>query len=438
MKKNATLFVCLMALLPIFASGQGSTEYDSGLKLNINNNPDYFIRFLTWHQVWVRYNNNNTGSIKQSNPVNNTLDVGLRRSRFLMYAQLNNRFLILTHFGINNQNSFSGGVIPTEDGKKPQLFMHDAYVEYQVIEKYLSMGAGLHYWNGISRMANASTLNFLAMDAPIFNWPTIERTDQFARMMGVYAKGKINKIDYRVAVNEPFKTNGTPNTNEADYSPRNINLVYQGYACYNFLEEESNLLPYYVGTYLGSKRVFNLGAGFLQNKDAMWSTTASGDTAFHNMMLWAVDAFLDMPLNKEKKTAITAYAAYHNYNFGPNNVRNLGIMNSADGGGSLRGNAIPLVGTGDIIYIQSGYLLSPLKNGSQFQPYAAYTHSLFEGVKNAKGENVPVSMLELGCNYYITGHHAKLTLNYRNRPDFTNPNALKYRPEVTLQAMIYL
>jgi len=426
-----------MALLPLFGYGQGSTEYGSGLKLNINNNPEYYIRFLTWHQVWVRYNNNNTGSIRQGNPIDNTLDVGLRRSRFLAFAQLNKRFLIMTHFGINNQNSFSGG-LAAGDGKKPQLYMHDAYVEFQVLEKYLSVGAGLHYWNGVSRMSNASTLNFLAIDAPIFNWPTIEKTDQFARMMGIYAKGKLGKIEYRVAVNEPFATTGTPNTNAADYSPRNINKVYQGYACYNFLEGESNVLPFYVGTYLGSKKVFNLGAGFLQNSNAMWSKTAAGDTVNHNMMLWAVDAFLDMPINKSKKTAITAYAAYHNYNFGPNNVRNIGIMNSADAGGSLRGNAIPMLGTGDILYVQSGYLFSPLKNGSQIQPYAAYSHSLFDGVKNSTGKNVAVSVLDLGCNYYITGHHAKLTLNYRNRPDFTNVDALKYRPEVTLQAMIYL
>jgi hypothetical protein len=47
-------------------------------------------------------------------------------------------------------------------------------------------------------------------------------------------------------------------------------------------------------------------------------------------------------------------------------------------------------------------------------------------------------VLDLGANLLLEGHHSKLTLNYRSRPDFTNPDNLKYRPEITLQAMIYL
>jgi hypothetical protein len=200
------------------------------------------------------------------------------------------------------------------------------------------------------------------------------------------------------------------------------------------------VLPFYVGSYLGSKRVLNLGVGFLQNNNAMISTLAGGDTLYHNQMLWAVDAFLDMPINKERKTAITAYLAYQNYDFGPNYVRNIGILNSADAGGTLRGNAVPLIGTGTILYGQAGYLFPALRNQSQFQPYLAYTLSHFDGVKDNFGNRVPVNILDVGFNYYITGHHAKLTLNYRHRPDFTGVgvNNIVYRPELTLQAMIYL
>jgi hypothetical protein len=41
----------------------------------------------------------------------------------------------------------------------------------------------------------ASTLNFLTIDAPIFNWPLIENSDQFARQMGLFAKeNTVNRI----------------------------------------------------------------------------------------------------------------------------------------------------------------------------------------------------------------------------------------------------
>jgi hypothetical protein len=40
---------------------------------------------------------------------------------------------------------------------------------------------------GLSRTM-ASTLNFLTIDAPIFNWPLMKTP--FARQMGLFAKGK--------------------------------------------------------------------------------------------------------------------------------------------------------------------------------------------------------------------------------------------------------
>ncbi|MFD1186673.1 hypothetical protein [Pontibacter rugosus] len=423
---------------------QGSTLYGAGLKVPLNEDGSKYVRVILWNQVWVRYNENNTGSLRNGEPEDDTFDVGLRRSRVLFYSQISPRFLIVTHFGINNQNAVSGGVLAA-DGKKPQLFMHDAYVEYKVFGNQLNLGAGLHYWNGISRMTNASTLNFLAMDAPIFNWPTIETTDQFARMIGVFAKGKLGKLDYRMAVNDPFLTNTAEAiSTTANYNPRNNKKVYQGYFNYQFLDQESNLLPYMVGTYLGTKNVFNIGAGFLHNSDAMWHEEPLGfggsRIVQEDMSLFGVDAFLDKPLNTETGTAITAYAVYYNYDFGRNHVRSIGLLNPANGGGALRGNAVPTIGTGSIYYGQAGYLLPTNTFGekARLQPYAAFSYGKFDALENSSGDRVAAKVLDVGANVYLEGHNAKITLNYRNRPDFTNINNLKYRPEITLQAMIYL
>lgn len=419
---------------------QGSSLYGGGMKVPLNEDGTKYMRIITWHQVWTRYNENNTGSIRNNEPQDNTLDFGLRRARFLLYSQVSPRFLILTHFGINNQNAVSGG-LSAADGKKPQLFLHDAYTEYRVVGDALSVGAGLHYWNGLSRMTNASTLNFMALDAPIFNWPTIDATDQFARMLGVYAKGKLGKLDYRVAVNDPFATNTAQTIGRnSNFAPDNNNKVYQGYFNYQFLDQESNLLPYMVGTYLGTKRVFNIGAGFMHNEDAMWREVNSSSIAREDMSLFGLDAFLDLPLNTESGTALTAYGVYYNYNFGRNYVRSIGIMNPANAGGALRGNAFPTIGTGSTLYGQVGYLLpnNLLGEKARLQPYTAFSYGDYEGLRDSSGDQVAVKVLDVGANVYLEGHNAKFTLNYRNRPDFTNPNDLQYRPEITLQAMIYL
>ncbi|HPI12010.1 MAG TPA: hypothetical protein PLK63_13295 [Catalimonadaceae bacterium] len=437
---------------------QGSELYGSGIKFKLNEDGSKYMRFITWHQVWVRYNQNNSGSARQGVPQTETVDFGIRRSRFLFLTQISPRFLILMHAGINNQTSYTGGYLGSSDAKKPQLFLHDLWNEYKLINKpkfTLDLGAGIHYWHGVSRMSSASTLNFLAYDAPIFNWHNIETTDQFARYIGVYAKGKLGKIDYRFNVSEPFYTNTSRviSTKASNYSPYNVYKIYAGYASYQFWDQEANLLPFTVGTYLGSKKVFNIGAGFLHNKNAMWTkkeNSSGTDTAsFHDQNLFAVDAFLDLPLNTEKGTAITAYAVQYFNDFGPNFVRGIGIMNpaaqNAAGAGSsaYRGNTVPLLGTGTTSYVQAGYLLpKTISTKVRFQPYAAYTFSSFEGLKDGSGKQQNVNWVDVGSNFLLEGHHAKFTLNYRHRPDFSSLNKTDfkptYRPEVTLQCQVYL
>ena len=462
-----------------------SVPYGAGMKVNISPDGSKYLRFLTWTQAWTRYTENNTGTLRApGKPQNDQVDFAIRRSRLIILAQLNPRFLIYTHLGINNQTAVSGGVAPAVDGKKPQVFMHEAVVEYKV-NKYMSLGAGLHYQNGLSRMTRSSTLNYLALDAPLTNWPTIEAIDQFARGMGVYAKGRVNKLDYAFSVNESMLTNqagafsspvglGTTTgtgvsalnsgNNVAQYNPQGTNHIYQGYLSYELFDQESNLLPFNVGTYLGTKRVLNFGGGFFYNKDGMVSrpsnsvldatsiasapiNTPAGLNAFnsmgtrkHDIGLWALDVFYDTPINKESGTALTVYGVYYNYDFGPNHVRYIGASNPGYGAAALRGNAVPQSGTGQIGYLQAGFLLpkSLLGPKVRVQPYAAHQLASYEGLRDASGEKKGVNIFDGGANFYLDGHNAKFTLNYRARPDYTNVNNIKYRPEITLQTQVFL
>lgn len=452
----ALLWALVVSTKP--ARAQGSELYGSGIKFKLNEDGSKYMRFITWHQVWVRYNQNNSGSSRQGVSQAETFDIGIRRSRFLFLTQISPRFLILMHAGINNQTSYTGGYLGSSDAKKPQLFLHDLWNEYKLVQSpkfTLDLGAGIHYWNGISRMSSASTLNFLAYDAPIFNWPNIEATDQFARYIGIYAKGKLGKLDYRLNISEPFYTNTTKQISSvaANYSPANVYKIYAGYLSYQFWDQESNVLPYTVGTYLGSKRVFNIGAGFHHNKKAMWKLdrekTGADTIQYFDQNLFAVDAFLDLPLNTEKGTALTAYAVNYFNDFGPNFVRSIGIMNPASGNAAgagnnvYRGNAVPMLGTGTTTYLQAGYLLpKAISPKVRFQPYAAYTLSRFEGLKDGSGKKQNAQWVDVGSNFLLEGHHAKITLNYRHRPDFTGlaktDIKIQYRPELTLQFQVYL
>jgi hypothetical protein len=445
--------------MPFVASSQGSEAYGPGIKLKVNEDGSKYIRFITWHQFWTRYTVNNPGTTINGENKNDDFDIALRRSRTLWYTQISPRFLVLMHIGINNQTFLNGGGSGTGGvggygvGKKPQVFIHDAWTEYTVVKDKLYIGTGLHYWNGVSRISSASTLNFLALDAPIFNWPLIEETDQFARQFGIYAKGKLGKLDYRIAANRPF---ATPNTETAIKAANgraiaapNTSWAAAGYFSFEFLDKESNLLPFFVGTYVGTKRVFNIGFGYHYHPDAT-ASVQNGRIEKHNMLLGSVDAFLDMPISKEKGTAITAYSAFYNYDFGPDYIRSIGILNEgvpSPVAGALpqgAGNAQYTIGTGQIWYTEAGYLFGKktLGNLGRLQGFGTLTYKDFDFVGRSSMQ------WGLGFNYFMEGHFSKISLKYDTRPlyaaDPLNPGGLIPNPEkrsagqFILQTMIWL
>ncbi|SHK45263.1 porin [Epilithonimonas mollis] len=459
MKKILT-FVGLV-LIGSSLYSQGSPDYGSGLKLNLNPEGDKYVRFILWNQIWLRNTEMNPGTMVSDEATKNSWNIGNRRLRALAYAQITKRYMILMHFGINNQTFINGGAPGTTgtggngNGKKPQMFFHDAWNEYAVVlpgeagKFSLSLGAGLHYYMGLSRMTMASTLNFLTVDSPIFTWPLIDNSDQFARQMGMFAKGKYGKFEYRFSLNKPFATNLTPvdvtnpATRVAVDNNGNPEFSKAGYVEYQFLDSESNLLPFKVGSYLGTKKVFNLGAGFYHQKDGT-RTSVNSQIEKHDIALYAVDAFADLPLgNAKNKMALSAYAGFYNYNFGPNYLRNLGIMNIGTSDPSFVGdkaiagvgNLQPMIGTGNIYYLQAGLLLpsNAEKPKIRIQPFAAYTNKNFKALENSS------SQFDIGANWFIDGHHAKLTTQYSTRPTYTSASAEpKSKGEFILQFQIYL
>lgn len=419
------------------------------------------MRFIVWNQIWLRSTELNPGTNIGDLSIDNFQDAGLRRLRLLAYAQISPRYMILTHIGINNQTFINGGAAGTTGtggygaGKKPGLFFHDAWNEYAVVLPKeskpfsLSIGAGLHYYMGLSRMTMSSTLNYLTVDAPIFNWPLIENSDQFARQMGLFAKGKYDRFEYRFSINKPFATNQSPvnatselnakavdNNNSAQWSKA-------GYVEYQFLDKESNFLPFKVGSYLGTKKMFNIGTGFYTAPSAT-QTSVNGVKKEYPINLFSGDIFLDMPVgDKEKKMAITAYSVFYDYDFGPNYLRNVGIMNEGitqpnySGSPALAGpgNLQALIGSGNIWYTQAGILL-PNKNAKpkvRIQPFGAYTYKNFDALNKSSNQ------FDIGANFFLDGHHAKITTQYSTRPVYTNPNRIdSNKGELIVQLQIYL
>lgn len=422
MKKVLFIVALLLIWTHVGAQETKSTYPVSNYKpLKIDISENVYIRFIIWHQQWVQSNNLKADDSKFQ------LTSLARRSRVLAYAQISPRFLILTHFGLNglSQNNMSS---LGNNGDGSQLFLHGAWTEFKVVDQ-LYIGTGLHYWKGLTRLANASTLNFMTLDQarPFVQWHSLGITDQFARHMGVYAKGEIGNFDYRIAMNNPLNPANAigagqnfggafPNSENSDLTYTGSatadsggdpvgNTIIEGYFRYNFFDKESTKLPYQVGTYFGNKKVFGLGMGFFSHSKGMYNNvTGEHENVFH----FAMDAFYDAPLGDG---AINAYASFINFNYGENYVSRW-------------------AGTGSNLYAQAGYLIP----GMNIMPYVAFQSGNYEALEDN------INSFDVGVNYYVDGHNAKITLeyhtisnDYRDAPG-TEGNVAQWR----LQTHIFL
>jgi len=305
---------------------------------------------------------------------------------------------------------------PVGKGEGSQLFFHGAWAHYNISTDH-SIGGGLHYFNGISRLNNQSTLNLMTLDNNRQSWSTLGLSDQFARHLGIFAKGKFGRLQYRVAINDAI-TNGLDSRDPTDTNgyavyggkrligSRNAGKVYAGYFDYQLLDQESNFLPYKVGTYLGGKKVFNVGVGFFLHPNGA-VRMESGELKGEDVNIFAIDAFYDAPLGDDG-SAITAYATYQTNDYGTDYL-------------------FSAYGTGRMIYSHVGYVIEGDKSKTRYQPYVSFASNSYDAIDDNR------NVLGIGMNAYFSGHNSKLTLEYKNQ-DFGDSDF----GTMTLQAMIYL
>ena len=427
MKKNVLLivipFITFSASLKAqqTASTTNNQQLNNELRYNFTEDGTKYIKATFLNQVWLRWNESNPGTTVNGENKDQTFDIGLRRTRMQLFGQLSDHVFFYTQFGMNNFNYLT----QASGNRKLQAFFHDALGEYKVFKDNdkLKIGAGLTITSGLSRFSQPSIGTIMTTDVPVFLQATVDQTDEFARKLSVYARGQLGKLDYRVALSDPFpiQTNGqTPPAlgPNATFTTFGHNKQYQGFFIYNIFDKEPHTTPYMAGTYLGDKKVLNIESGIIYQKDATWYTNNGTTPSFDNMKLWSVAAFADLPI-KNNKFAFSAYAGYFNTDYGKNYIRNNSIMAPANGTSSTNsfsggGNAYPMFGTGNSIYTQLGLRLPKDMLGKlgTLMPYASFRSSDYDRLSDA------VNVYDAGINLLINKHAAKLSINYQLRPVF--------------------
>lgn len=448
MKRN----ILVTILLCLFCTAISRSQ-NRELKFNLNDDGTHYLRWTILNQTWLRYNQSNPGTTVLGEQASETVDIGLRRTRIQFYGQLTDHVFFYSQFGQNNFNFLS----QNSGNRKLQVFFHDVLGEYKVFTRNdaLKIGAGLTIANGLSRFSQPSISSIMTMDVPVFAQATVDQTDEFSRKLSVYLRGQLGRIDYRLVVSDPFpvSTNGQAKqtlSSNAVFAQTGHQKQYQGFFMYNLLEKESHATPYMTGTYLGKKKVFNIEAGFISQRNATETgavdpvSGATDDIHFHDMNLWSAAVYYDAPVNVETGTAVSAYVGYFDLDYGPGYLRYNGIMNPADGilngpAAGSQGNAFPMFGTGKVFYFQLGYLLRKDLLGETagtLMPYVSLMHGDFERL--TEDSNV----VNAGASWLIAGHNTKLTIDWQRRPVFVNSlNGLSrdgFRSQVVMQFQILI
>jgi hypothetical protein len=140
-------------------------------------------------------------------------------------------------------------------------------------------------------------------------------------------------------------------------------------------------------------------------------------------------------------------------NYGKNYLRNIGVFNTSSVIGNEEqlgdeyanrsamgaGNVQPTLGSGNLVYVQLGLRFPRFDNGSGLMPYITGTYKSFDAIDE------PSLQYDLGLNYFINKHMAKVTLQYSTRPiykfDSSSSNGISQnglKGQVTLQTHIWL
>lgn len=400
--------------------------------VNISPDGSKYIKFGMNLQIWGRYSELNPGSKVGTTEVDETYDIVIRRLRLQAMGMLTDNIFFHLQLGQNNIN-FTQNNGPSN----APLSVMDALGEYHFSNK-LHIGGGLTAWGaGTTRYSANSSSSQLTLDTPMYQQFSNISSTFGNRNLSLYAKGYLGKFNYRAAITNPYR-NTTNNLGlDSSISTETPRAQYSGILTYSFLDKESIEDAYHRGTYLGTKKVFNVALGYMTQANAMWHLTPDATIAYDDMKVLGFDVFYDSPISK-KGDAITVYAAFNNNNYGKNYIQSVNTPNPAIGDNTLingSGAGFLGVGTGNIYYAQLGYLFAKSENADRkgrFQPYAATQIADLEAL------NTPMTMYELGVNYYTTGTFGpKFSLNYQNRAIYDKTLTGQYKQSDRL-AMVVL
>jgi hypothetical protein len=171
------------------------------------------------------------------------------------------------------------------------------------------------------------------------------------------------------------------------YGNQEDNVLFASRFAYNFLNMEANPAYYTSSTYHGGLgNIFTVGLSFQSQDGGVGSVTKSGDFSGY-----AVDVLSETVVSGGG--VITLEAEYKDFE-----------SDYTPATGPVGGNCFCLF-DGDSYFVSAAYLFPAAVGVGKLQPYLRY-------VDNSPNDAKSTDLTEVGINYVISGHNARLNLNY--------------------------
>ncbi len=343
----------------------------AGPVINFGENNESFLQIGYALQVWAE----NRSYTSATNDASLT-DTYLRRNRLTFSGQYND--LIGYYAQIEAASDSRGG----NDDR--EVYFRDAYLTFDFRDEARVIVG--RFKNTFSRENLEACLEPLTLDRSDISYTPFGGT----RDTGVALWGNLvdAKFQYRIAVMD-----GREGAELPQDTPRITARVH-----WSALDAESDYG--YRGTYLGTRKVFTIGAAYDYQSKAAYANYAALQEP-KDYKAWTVDAFAEYPFSSG---TYTLAGAYFNYSLGD-------AINQAPD------PALPANTELEGFYVKAGYLLPGKVGPGRLQFFARHNGAEYQLAGGALDRRVNAA----GFNYYFNGQQLKLTLEHQ-RADYANPS----------------
>lgn len=301
-------------------------------------------------------------------------DFNLENLRFYLNGQ------ITENIGITFNTEVTGGILGRPVSESDDVDVLDAIVRLEFSDIFnVWIGETLTPADRIEMSGPFFGLTWNQFTVPLFASDQGGDAGAIGRDTGIVFWGALNKFQYAFGAFEGLE----------GFSNQGDEVLFATRLAYNFLNKEENPGYYTSSTYYGGLGdIFTVGFSFQSQSDGVGSASEPGDFSG-----FAVDLLSETVLSGGGVVTIEAEYKDFDSDFTPASAA------------PVAGDPTFALFDGDSYFITGAYLFSNKTGDGQFQPYVRYT-------ENNPSDASSSDLLELGLNYIIRGHNARLNVNY--------------------------